>query len=114
MQQETSTHIGAIDQRIIAVCEVLVGFLATFTLIKLTTLLPIGEIEGRFLAYVVMITFPLLVLLVTRRDLKAYGLFFRRLRDQLDTTLAVFPVFAIHGAIVGWLLPLFIPQAIIR
>jgi membrane protease YdiL (CAAX protease family) len=107
-------HSHSIDQRIIAVLDVLVVFLATFAPIKLTALLPVGEIEGRFLAYIVMMAIPLLILLVTRRDLKAYGLFFHRLRDQFDVTLVLFPVFAIHGAIVGWLLPLFIPQAIIR
>jgi len=112
--QQTSIRVHSIDRRIVAVLDVLVVFLVTFTLIWLTALLPIGEIERKFLAYVGMITCPLLILLVTRRDLKAYGLFFHRLRDQLDMTLAVFPVFAIHGAIVGWLLPLFIPQAIIR
>ena len=89
-------------------------FVATMTLIKLAAQLPIGQIQWWFLAYVGMIAIPLLLLLVTRRDLKAYGLSFHRLRDQLDTTLAVFPVFAIDGAIAGWLLPLFIPQAIIR
>jgi membrane protease YdiL (CAAX protease family) len=114
VQQETSIHIHSIWQRIIAVLDVLVVFLATFTLIWLTALLPIDKIGWMFLVYVVMIGFPLLILFITRRDLKAYGLCFRRLRDQLDMTLGVFPVAAIQGAVVGWLLPELIPNAIIR
>jgi membrane protease YdiL (CAAX protease family) len=114
VQQETFTDGHSIRRRIIAVLDVLVVFLVTFTLIWLTALLPIGKIEWMFLVYVVMIAFPLLILIVTRRDLKAYGLGFHRLRDQLDMTLAVFPVAAIEGAIVGWLLPELVPNAIIR
>lgn len=89
-------------------------FLVTFTLIWLAALLPIDKIERGFLAYIIMIAFPLLILLITRRDLKAYGLFFGRLREQFDITLALFPVAAVKGAIVGWLLPLYIPNAVIR
>jgi len=107
-------HFQSIDQRIIAVFDVLMIFLVTFSLIWLTVLLPIGKIGRYFLNYVVMITFPLLVLVVTRRDLKTYGLYFNRLRDQLNMTLAVFPLAAIEGAITGWLLPKFIPNAVIR
>jgi hypothetical protein len=113
MQGQTFTHIHSIDQRIIAVFDVLLVFLATFSLIWLTALLPIDKIQRQFLSYIVMITFPLLILLVTRRDLKTYGLWFHHLGDQLNITLAVFPVAAIKGAIVGWLLPRFIPNAII-
>jgi membrane protease YdiL (CAAX protease family) len=114
VQQETSSHNHSIRQRIIAVLDVLVVFLATFTLIWLMALLPIGKIEWMFLVYVVMIAFPLLIMVVTRRDLKAYGLGFHRLRDQLDMILGVFPVAAIEGAIAGWLLPELVPNAIIR
>jgi hypothetical protein len=71
VQQETSSHNHSIRQRIIAVLDVLVVFLATFTLIWLMALLPIGKIEWMFLVYVVMIAFPLLIMVVTRRDLKA-------------------------------------------
>jgi membrane protease YdiL (CAAX protease family) len=112
--QQVSIRVHSIDRRIVAVLDVLAVFVATFALIKLMALLPIGQIEGRFLAYIVMMVIPLLILLATGRDLKAYGLFFHRLRDQLDMTLAVFPLSAIHGAIAGWLLPMFIPNAIIR
>jgi hypothetical protein len=114
LQQEASIHIHSIDQRIIAVFDVLGVFLATFTLIWLTGLLPISKLQGMFLAYIIMIAFPLLILLITRRDLKAYGLWFHRLGDQLKITLAVFPPVAIKGAITGWLLPMFFPNAIIR
>jgi hypothetical protein len=58
--QQPSIRVHSIDRRIVAVLDVLVVFLATFALIKLAALLPIGQIEGRFLAYVVMIAFPLL------------------------------------------------------
>jgi membrane protease YdiL (CAAX protease family) len=109
--QEHHTSTG---QRIAAVFEVLVVFLVTFTLIWLTALLPIGKIERNFLAYVVMIAFPLLILLISRRDLKAYGLSFQRFKDQLDMTLAVLLPIAINAAIYGWLLPKYIPDAIIR
>jgi CAAX protease family protein len=61
-----------------------------------------------------MITFPLLILLVTRRNLQAYGLTFHRLKEQLDIALAGFLPIAINSAIYGWLLPLVIPNAIIR
>jgi membrane protease YdiL (CAAX protease family) len=114
MQQETSIHAHSIARRVIAICEVLVVFLVTFCLIWLTALLPIGEIERNFLAYIVMIAFPLLVLLITRRSLKGYGLCFNQLRDQLNMTISVFPVVAIPAATAGGLLPLFIPNGIIR
>lgn len=114
LKQETSIHIHTIDQRIIAVIEVLVVFLVTFSLIWLVDLLPFGQIERGCLKYSIMIAFPMLVLLVTQRDLKAYGLNFDRLRDQLNITLAVFPVVAVQGAITGWLLPMIIPNAVVR
>lgn len=107
-------QIQSIDRRIAAVLDVFIVFLATFTLIWLTALLPIGEIEHRFLNYAVMIAFPLLLLLIALRDLKTYGLFFQRLKNQLDITLAVSPVVVIDGAITGWLLPMWIPNAVIR
>jgi membrane protease YdiL (CAAX protease family) len=112
--QQTSIRVHSVDRRIVAVLDVLVVFVSTFTIIWLTALLPVGKIERWFLSYIVMIAFPLLILLVTRRDLKAYGLFFDRLREQLDMTLVVFPLAAIEGAITGWLLPTFIPNAIAR
>jgi len=114
INQQASHRIYSIDQRVIAIIEVLLVFLVTFSLIWLTALLPISKIERYFLSYFVMIAFPVLILFVTQRDLKAYGLYFERLNDQLKITLAVFPVVAIEGAITGWLLPLLIPNAIIR
>src|SRR5512146_380444 len=101
MQQDTLTHIRSIDQRIVAIFEVLGVFLATFTLIWLAALLPIGQNERRFLNYFIMITFPLIILLVTRRDLKTYGLDFHPLRDHLNIALAVLPLVLIHSAIYG-------------
>jgi membrane protease YdiL (CAAX protease family) len=114
INQQASNRILSTDQWVIAIIDVLLVFLVTFSLIWMTALLPISKIERYFLSYIVMIAFPVLILLVTHRDLKAYGLFFDRLNDQLKITLAVFPVVAIEGAITGWLLPLFIPNAIIR
>jgi membrane protease YdiL (CAAX protease family) len=113
IDQEISIHIRSVDQRITAVCEVLGVFLATFTLIWLTALLPIGQNERRFLNYIIMVAFPLLILLITRRDLKTYGLTFHPLRDQLNIALAVLPLVLIDSAIYGWLLPKYIPNAII-
>jgi membrane protease YdiL (CAAX protease family) len=113
-QQESSIHAHSIARRVIAICEVLVVFLVTFCLIWLTALLPIGDIKRNFLAYVVMIAFPLLVLFITRRSLKEYGLCFKQLRDQLNMTISVFPVAVIPAATAGGLLPLFIPNGIIR
>ncbi len=113
MQQETLIRFRSIDQRIVAVLEVLGVFLATFTLIWLAALLPIDQNLRRFVSYTIMIAFPLFVLLVTRRDLKTYGLTFHPLKDQLDLALAVLPLVLIDSAIYGWLLPKFIPNAII-
>jgi membrane protease YdiL (CAAX protease family) len=114
INQQASNRIHSIDRRIIAVIDVLLVFLVTFSLIWLTALVPISKIQRYILSYIVMISFPLMILLVTRRDLKSYGLYFDHLNDQLKITLAVFPVVAIEGAITGWLLPLVIPNAIIR
>jgi membrane protease YdiL (CAAX protease family) len=103
-QKETSVPVFSVKERITAVFDVLAVFLATFTLIWLMrALLPIRKMEQQFLAYIIMITFTLLILLVTRSDLKAYGLNFSRLRDQLNLTLAVFPVILIEGMIIGLL-----------
>jgi membrane protease YdiL (CAAX protease family) len=113
-QQESSIHAHSVGRRVLAICEVLVVFLVTFIIIWLMALLPIGKIERNFLAYAVMIAFPLLVLLITRRDLKEYGLCFHQLRDQLNMTASIFPVVVIPEATAGGLLPLFIPNGIIR
>jgi hypothetical protein len=107
-------RVRAIDKRIVAVLDVLAVFVVTFTLIKLTALLPVGQVKGWLLAYAVMIAIPLGILLVTRRDLKAYGLDVGQLRDQLNVAVALLPIAAIEGAISGWLLPMFIPNAILR
>jgi hypothetical protein len=77
-------------------------------------LLPIGKIPRNFFAYSIMMLIPLLVLLLTRRDLNAYGLYFRQIKDQVSITSALFSVAIVQGAVEGWLLPIFIPNAIIR
>lgn len=114
LQQGISIQTYPFHQRVIAILEVTIVFLVTFSLIWLVDLLPLGQIERGFIKYAIMITIPLLILLLTRRDLKAYGLNFYRLRDQLDMSLVVLPVAAVQGAVVGWLLPRYIPNAVIR
>lgn len=113
LNQETFNPSHTIDQRIIAVIEVLLVFIITFSLIWLAALLPIGRIAWMFLSYIIMITFPLLILIFTRRDLKAYGLNFDRHGEQINLTLAVLPVTLVMGAVTGWLLPELIPNAIV-
>jgi len=114
IHQATSIQAHSTTQRTIAIFDVLLVFLATFTLIWLLALLPIGKVERNYLSYVVMMGFPLLILLYTRRDLKSYGLASHRIREQLNMTMAIFPIVAIQGAVTGWLLPELIPHASIR
>lgn len=113
LNQETFNPSHTLDQRIIAVIEVLLVFIITFSLIWLAALLPISRIACMFLSYIIMITFPLLILFFTRRDLKAYGLNFNRPGEQIKLTLAVLPVTLVMGAVTGWLLPELIPNAIV-
>jgi membrane protease YdiL (CAAX protease family) len=112
--QESHAHNHSIGQKIIAIFDVVLVFLATFTLIWMTALLPIRPIEWQFLAYTVMIAFPLFIMLITRRNLREYGLYFKHIRVQWSILLSVFPVVAIQGAAAGWLLPRFFPHAVIR
>jgi len=112
--QKMHVNDRTLGQQIIAIIDVVLVFLATFTLIWLTALLPIGKIERQFLAYTVMIAFPLFILFIIRRNLREYGLYFKQLRDQWRIFLSVFPVVAIRGGAAGWLLPRSFPQAVIR
>ncbi len=83
-----------------AVIEAVVVFGLTLFLLTLAGLSPIGEgvrqTSGRaFLEYAVMIAVPLIILLVTRRDLAAYGISLKGFRYHLDIALAAFVPVAI-------------------
>ena len=101
-------------RRIVAVVDVLLVFGATFVLIWATKLLPIDTVARNFLSYTIMICFPLLIVGITRRSPERYGLYFGQMRAQLNMTWAVLFIALIEGAIYGWLLPMLIPNAIIR
>jgi len=78
-----------------AVVEVVVVFSLTLCLIALVGLSPIGEWERQamnnfFIEYAVMIAVPLLILLVTRRDLAAYGLSLHNPRYHLNIAATAF------------------------
>ena len=51
--QQAFVRVHSIDRQIVAVLDVLVVFLVTFALVKPAALLPIGQIEWGFVAYVV-------------------------------------------------------------
>jgi membrane protease YdiL (CAAX protease family) len=101
-------------KRLAAVIEILAIFTATFVMIWLIALLPISQIPRWFISYAVMIGFPLLILILSRRRLSDYGLDFHALKSQLNITLTAFLPIAFESAIYGWFLPLLIPQAAIR
>ena len=78
-----------------AVIEVLVVFSLTLFLMVLVGRSPVGEWERQvlnrvFIEYAVMIAFPLLILIVTHRNLAAYGLSLRNLRYHLDIAATAF------------------------
>jgi hypothetical protein len=81
-----------------AVVEVVVVFGLTLLLMVLVGLSPVGAWERQvskyfFIEYAVMIAFPLLILLVTRRDLASYGLSLRNPRYHLSVAaIAIVPV----------------------
>jgi 4-amino-4-deoxy-L-arabinose transferase-like glycosyltransferase len=104
----------SIGYRLLAVCEMLVVFAIVFALTWLLPLLPLAKVARNFLAYLVMMIVPLIILLVSRRNLKTCGLSFHQVKDQLSLTLSLLPVALIQGAVTGWLLPMLIPNAIIR
>ena len=78
-----------------AVIDVVIVFSLTLLLIALVGLSPIGEWERQalnnfFIEYTVMIAVPLLILLVTRRDLAAYGLSLHNPRYHLNIAATAF------------------------
>lgn len=81
-----------------AVIEVVVVFSLTLFLVALAGLSPFGEwvrqeTNRAFFEYAVMIAVPLLILVVTRRDLASYGISLRNFRYHLDIALtAIIPV----------------------
>lgn len=78
-----------------SVVEVVVVFSLTLFLVALAGLSPVGvwvrQVTNRaFFEYVVIITVPLLILVVTRRDLTSNGISQRNLRYHLDIALTAF------------------------
>lgn len=78
-----------------ALIEVVVVFSLTLLLVALVGLSPAGEwvrqvTKRAFLEYIVMIAVPLLILVVARRNLTAYGLSLRNLRYHLDIAATAF------------------------
>jgi len=83
-----------------AVIEVVVVFSLTLFFVALVGLSPIGEWERQvsnhfFIEYAVWIAFPLLILVVARRNLASYGLSLRNLRYHLDIAATAFVPVAI-------------------
>ena len=83
-----------------AVLEVVVVFGLTLFLVMLAGLSPVGEwvrqVTNRaFFEYVVMIAVPLLILVVTRRNLTSYGISLGNFRYHLDIALTAFVPVAI-------------------
>jgi membrane protease YdiL (CAAX protease family) len=81
-----------------AVIEVVVVFSVTLALVALIALSPLGRWERQvtnrfFIEYAVMIAFPLLLLVVARRDLASYGLSLRNFSYHLSVAgIALVPV----------------------
>jgi hypothetical protein len=78
-----------------AVMEVVVVYSLTLFLVALAGLSPVGEwvrqaTNRSFFEYAVMIAVPLIILVVTRRDLAAYGISLRNFRYHLDIALTAF------------------------
>lgn len=78
-----------------AVLEVVLVFSLTLLFMALIGLSPLGEWERQvlhrfYIEYAVMIGFPLLILILTHRDLTAYGITARHLRYHLDIALTSF------------------------
>jgi membrane protease YdiL (CAAX protease family) len=81
--------------KIKAVVEAVIVFSLTLLLVTLASLSPIGRWERQvsnrsFVEYAVMIAFPLLLLVITRRDLASYGLSLRHISYHLDVTATIF------------------------
>lgn len=81
-----------------ALIEVVVVFILTLSLVALVGLSPLGKWERQvtnrvFIEYAVMIAFPLLLLVVARRNLASYGLSLRNFSYQLSVAgIALVPV----------------------
>jgi hypothetical protein len=89
-----------------SIVEVVLVFTLTLTLITLVSLSPLGAWERQvtrypYLEYLVMIGLPLLVLLVTRRNLAPYGLSVRHLRYHLDIAATTIIPVALASAALG-------------
>ena len=83
-----------------AVIEVVVVFSLTVFLVAVAGLSPVGEwvrqvTNCAFFEYVVMIAVPLIILVVTRRNLAAYGISLRNIHYHLDIALTAFVPVAI-------------------
>jgi uncharacterized protein len=94
------TFFGGGKMKTKAVIEVVMVFGLTMLLIALVGLSPVGEWERQvlkrnFIEYAVMIAFPLLILVVTRRNLGSYGISLRNLRYHLDIVVTAFVPVAI-------------------
>lgn len=83
------------NTRIVALVEVVAVYILTLLGIAAVVSSPIGAWERgvtnrQFLEYAVMIAVPLLVLLVSRRDLASYGISLQNLRYHLDIAATAF------------------------
>lgn len=90
-----------------AVLEVVVVFCLTLFLVALAGLSPVAEwvrqvSKRAFIEYIVMIAVPLLILLITRRNLASYGVSLRNLRYHLDITATAFVPMAVGVAGAGF------------
>lgn len=91
----------------IAVFEVISVFGLTMLLIALVGLSPIGSWERQvtnryFIEYTVMLAVPLLLLVVTRRNLTSHGLSLCNLSYHLDVTTTAFVPMAIASATLAF------------
>lgn len=78
-----------------AVAEVVAVFCLTLFLVTLTGISSVAEwvreaTKRTFIEYAVMITVPLLLLVIMRRDLASYGISLRNLRYHLDVAATAF------------------------
>ncbi len=78
-----------------AVLDVVIVFSLTLFLVALVGISPIGEWERQalnrfFIEYAVMIAVPLIILLVTRRNLAAYGISLHNPRYHLSIAATAF------------------------
>jgi hypothetical protein len=91
-----------------AVIEVVAVFGLTLLLIALVGLSPFGTLERQvstrfFIEYAVMIAFPLLLLVFTRRNLTSYGLSLRNFSYHLDVMATAFVPMAIASASLAFI-----------